>query len=130
MRTSRLWAAMPGCENTVIEGVDWHQEDTGDSAGERQLMVIVHVRPRRRLAGRCGICGRRRPGYDKGEGRRRRRALDPGTVRAELEAAAPRVAFGQPGQRPLPARFGRLWKQGRNVSQCRAGLAGARRPRP
>ena len=97
MRTSRLWAAMPGCENTVIEGVDWHQEDTGDSAGERQLTVTVHVRPRRRLAGRCGICGRRRPGYDKGEGRRRRRALDPGTVRAELEAAAPRVACPEHG---------------------------------
>jgi transposase len=88
---------MPGCENTVIEGVDWHQEDTGDSAGERQLTVTVHVRPRRRLAGRCGICGRRRPGYDKGEGRRRRRALDPGTVRAELEAAAPRVACPEHG---------------------------------
>src|ERR1019366_1212826 len=97
VRTSRLWAAMPGCENTVIEGVDWHQEDTGDSAGERQLTVTVHVRPRRRLAGRCGICGRRRPGYDKGEGRRRRRALDPGTVRAELEAAAPRVACPEHG---------------------------------
>ena len=97
MRTSRLWASMLGCENTVIEGVDWHEEDTPGGAGERQLLVTVHVRPRKRLAGRCGICGRRRPGYDKGEGRRRWRALDLGTVRAELEAAAPRVACPEHG---------------------------------
>jgi len=25
------------------------------------------------------------------------------------------VAFGQPGQRPLPVRFWRLWKQARNA---------------
>ena len=82
---------MLGCENTVIEGVDWREEDAGDGAGP-QLRVIVRVRPRKRLAGRCGICGVRRPGYDQGEGRRRWRALDLGPVRAELQAAAPRVS--------------------------------------
>ncbi len=92
MRTSRLWAQMLGCENTVIEAVDWHEED---DAG--QLAVTVHVRPARRLAGRCGICGKKRPGYDQGQGRRRWRALDLGPVRAELEAAAPRVACPQHG---------------------------------
>jgi hypothetical protein len=55
VRTSRLWARMPGCENTVIEGVDWHGEYAGDGAGERQLMVTVHVRPRKRQASRCGM---------------------------------------------------------------------------
>ena len=49
------------------------------------------VRPHRRWAGRCGICGRRCPGYDQGE-RRRWRALDLGAIRAELEGAAPRVS--------------------------------------
>jgi len=83
---------MLGCENTVIEGVDWHDENTRGGAGERQLTVTVHVRPRKRLASRCGVCGKRRPGCDAGGGRRRWRALDLGTVRAELEAAAPRVA--------------------------------------
>ena len=92
MRTSRLWAQMLGCENTVIEAVDRQEED---DAG--QLAVTVHVRPARRLAGRCGICGKKRPGYDQGDGRRRWRALDLGTVRAELEAAAPRVACPQHG---------------------------------
>src|SRR5216684_1124199 len=88
VRTSRLWAQMLGCENTVIEGVDWDQRD---DAGGGQLSITVHVRPVRRLAGRCPACGKKRPGYDQGDGRRRWRALDLGTVRAELEAAAPRV---------------------------------------
>ena len=91
MRTSRLWATMLGCENTVIEGVDWHEGNTG------QLAVTVHVRPGKRLAGRCPACGKKRPGYDQGQGRRRWRALDLGTVRAELEAAAPRVACPRHG---------------------------------
>ena len=90
MRTARLWAEMLGCENTVIERVEWRERGVaGDRPG---LSVIVHVRPRKRQAGRCGICGRKRPGYDQGEGRRRWRALDLGTVSAELEADAPRVA--------------------------------------
>jgi len=42
------------------------------------------------MCGRTGG-GRRAPGYDQGEGRRRRRAPDLGTVRAEIEADAPRV---------------------------------------
>ena len=52
---------------------------------------MVRVRPRRRDASRCGVCGRRAPGYDRGEGRRRWRALDLGATKAFVEAAAPRV---------------------------------------
>ena len=81
---------MLGCDNTVIEAVDW-LEDAGDGAG-RRLRVVVQVRPRARQAGRCGICGQKRPGYDRGQGRRRWRALDLGIVTAHLEADAPRVA--------------------------------------
>jgi transposase len=40
--------------------------------------VVVRVRPRLREASRCGVCGRRASGYDRGEGRRRWRALDLG----------------------------------------------------
>jgi transposase len=87
VRSSRLWAKLPGCENTVIEDIGW-DEDSGDGTG---LHIVVHVRPRKRLANRCGLCGKKRPGYDQGEGRRRWRALDLGTVRAHLEADAPRV---------------------------------------
>jgi transposase len=92
VRTSRLWAKMLGCANTVIERVEWDEEGLG-----QRLSVVVHVRPYRRLASRCGICGAKCPGYDGGEGRRRWRALDLGTVRAELEAAAPRVACRRHG---------------------------------
>ena len=33
MRSSRLWGKLLGCENTVIEDVDWHEEDGGDGTG-------------------------------------------------------------------------------------------------
>jgi len=57
---------------------------------EREL--VVAVRPHRRQRGRCGVCGRRSPGYDAGDGRRRWRALDLGSTPTHLEAEAPRVA--------------------------------------
>jgi transposase len=87
---------MLGCDNAVIEGVDWQQADPGDGSGPR-LAVVVRVRPRARQAGRCGVCGRKRPGYDQGAGRRRWRALDVGTVTAYLEADAPRVSCPRHG---------------------------------
>jgi len=52
---------------------------------------VVAVRPAWRERRRCGVCRRRCPGYDGGEGRRRWRALDLGTIRCYLEAEAPRV---------------------------------------
>jgi transposase len=53
--------------------------------------IVVRVRPRRRDVSRCGVCGRRTRGYDRGEGARRWRALDLGSTRAYVEAEAPRV---------------------------------------
>lgn len=85
MRSSRVWARLLGCENTVIEDVDWQE----DGSGPR---LIVHVRPYERSGQRCGLCGKKRPRYDRGQGRRRWRALDLGSVRAYLEADAPRVS--------------------------------------
>jgi transposase len=55
-------------------------------------VLVVRARPGARQRSRCGVCGRRSPGYDRGEGRRRWRALDLGTTRALVEATAPRVA--------------------------------------
>ncbi|MCA1698724.1 MAG: ISL3 family transposase, partial [Actinobacteria bacterium] len=52
---------------------------------------VVSVRPGSREKHRCGVCGRRCPREDSGEGRRRWRALDLGTTFAYLEADAPRV---------------------------------------
>ena len=88
MRQSTIWAALLGVEKTVVEAVAFD--------GDEETLV-VSVRPRRRSAGRCGVCRRRCPGYDQGEGRRRWRALDLGTFRAFLEADARRVSCPEHG---------------------------------
>ena len=82
MRFKRVWARLLGVEHTVIEDV--FVDEASDA-------IVVCVRPTRSRRGRCGVCGRKRPGYDQGEGRRRWRALDLGVVRAFVEADAPRV---------------------------------------
>lgn len=82
MRNVSLWRSLFGVEKTVIEDVEF------DEVAE---VVVAHVRPMKRERGRCGICRRRSPWYDAGAGRRRWRALDLGTVWAELEADTPRV---------------------------------------
>jgi transposase len=73
-------APLLGVEKTVVESIEF---DEG--------VVVASVRPTRRAAGRCGRCDRRSPWYDRGEGRRRWRALGLGTVQVWLEADAPRV---------------------------------------
>jgi transposase len=66
----------------VVESVDL------DEVAEA---VIVAVRPRRGARRRCPHCRRRCPGFDRGAGRRRWRALDLGVMKAFIEADAPRV---------------------------------------
>ena len=86
MRNSRLWRALLGVDKrAVIEEIEF------DDDGADGEVVVAHVRPRRGARGRCGRCGRKAPSYDRGEGRRRWRGLDLGTVRVWLEADAPRV---------------------------------------
>jgi transposase len=83
---------MPGIESgTVIEEVIWEEAPAVLAGGAPRITITAHVRAHKRRAPRCGICGRPAPGYDQGDGRRRWRALDLGTIRAELEADAPRV---------------------------------------
>jgi transposase len=81
VRGTRVWARLLGLQRAVVEGV-W----VGDE-GE----VVVAARPNWRERERCGVCRRRSPGFDLGEGRRRWRALDLGTSLAFVEADAPRV---------------------------------------
>jgi transposase len=59
--------------------------------------IVVAVRPVWRERDRCGVCRRRGPGFDLGEGRRRWRALDLGTTLAFVEADAPRVTCRRHG---------------------------------
>jgi Domain of unknown function DUF11 len=69
VRNARLWAGLLGVEKTVVERVVF---DEGEG------VIVASVRPGRGQRWRCGICRRRSPGYDRGEGRRRWRALDLG----------------------------------------------------
>jgi transposase len=69
-----------GIERAVVEDVRVELET-----------VVVSVRAKSREKHRCGVCGRRCPREDGGEGRRRWRALDLGTTLVFVEADAPRV---------------------------------------
>ncbi|MCO4265343.1 transposase, partial [Pseudarthrobacter sp. MDT3-26] len=82
MQDARLWRTLLGVEKTVVESIDL--EDDGG-------FLIASVRPTGSMRNRCGICQRRSPKYDQGEGLRRWRSLDLGTVQVWLQAAAPRI---------------------------------------
>ena len=88
MRSARVWKRLLGVEHTVIEQILF-DEDAG--------ALVAMVRPTRSRRRRCPLCGRRCPGYDQGQGRRRWRALDLGTIPAFLEADAPRIACAEHG---------------------------------
>jgi len=81
VRGTRVWAGLLGLKLVVVEDV--YCGDQGE--------VVVAVRPMWRERDRCGVCRRRSPGFDMGEGRRRWRALDLGRAFAYVEADAPRV---------------------------------------
>ena len=80
MRLASIWRWILGVEDTVIEEVV--------PDGDR---LVVKVRPKRRAKWRCGRCLRRCRTYDRGDRRRRWRALDLGYVPVYLEAESPRV---------------------------------------
>ena len=82
VRNASIWRALLCVESTVVEDVEFD--------GEAQVLV-AHVRPRRAHRGRCGTCGSGAAWYDRGQGRRRWRGLDMGTIQVFLEADAPRV---------------------------------------
>jgi transposase len=91
-----LWRAVVGVDRRmVIEDVEF------DEPAE---VVVVHVRVRGR-----GRCGRRSGRYDRGEGRRRWRALDLGTTREFVEAAAPRVNCREHGPTVEGLPRGQAW---------------------
>ncbi|MGH2884920.1 MAG: ISL3 family transposase [Solirubrobacteraceae bacterium] len=87
MRQRRVWALLLGIDRAVVEGV----EIDADGA------LIIAVRPKAVERDRCGVCRRRCPGFDLGEGRRRWRTLDVGTTLSYLEADAPRVTCRRHG---------------------------------
>ncbi len=82
MRERSVWERACGLTRTVVESVDF------DEAVDA---VIVSVRPAAKAKNRCGRCGRKSPRFDRGDGRRRWRALDLGSTKVFVEADAPRV---------------------------------------
>lgn len=89
MLSKRAWARIVGVDRAVvIEAVDFEE-----AAGE----VVVRCRLQAGAVRRCGRCSARSRRYDHGEGRRRWRALDAGTMRVFLEADAPRVSCREHG---------------------------------
>jgi transposase len=87
VRSTRVWARLLGLQRVVVEDVLIGDEDE----------IVVVVRPGWRERDRCGLCRRRSPGFDQGEGPRRWRALDLGASRAFVQAEAPRVTCGRHG---------------------------------
>ena len=87
MRGIRVWARLLGLRRAVVEDVRIGE------AGE----VVVAARPDWRERDRCGVCRRRSPGFDLGDGRRRWRALDLGSTLAFVEAESPRVTCRRHG---------------------------------
>ena len=79
-----------GVEQATVEDV-WFEESGGES------VAVVAVRVWKRQRSRCGVCRRRCPGYDAGDGRRRWRTLDLGLMVTFVEADAPRVTCRRPG---------------------------------
>ena len=69
-----------GVERTVIERGELEEDD--------EAVIVVHVRPWWRQPAPAGFAA---AGHERGEGRRRWRALDLGVTKAFIEADAPRV---------------------------------------
>jgi len=88
VRQSRVWGRLLGIEHAVVQRLEFDED---------AQLLVAHVRPSASRRSRCGRCGRRCRGYDRGEGRRRWRTLDLGAVRAVLEADAPRVRCPEHG---------------------------------
>ena len=88
MRQCRVWVKGLGLAGAVVEGAR-EEPETG--------ALVVTVRLGWRDRDRCGLCRRRCPGFDRGEGPRRWRALDLGSTVTWLEAESPRVSCPEHG---------------------------------
>ena len=85
MTISSLAKFIAGVNRMVVENVEIENPDTSPT-------IIISVRPTKRDSCRCGICGKKCSGYDKGNGKRRWRALDIGnSSKVYLESNSPRV---------------------------------------
>ena len=83
MTISSLAKMLVGVNNIVVENLDFSANDNE---------IVISVRPYKRDQCRCGICGRKAPRYDWGNGLRKWRAMDIGnSVKVYVESKAIRV---------------------------------------
>ena len=87
MRIKALIQTLTGTSYIVCESIET------DAAGT--INIIAH--PDRKSQYRCGICGKKSPGYDNGNGTRKWRCLDTGDAKAYIVAKAPRVCCKKHG---------------------------------
>jgi transposase len=80
VRACSVLRRLLGSEKTVVLGVEFDQG-----------VLVIGARPAKRVAHRCGVCGRRSPGYDQGQGMRDWRALDFGATVVVIRSKATRV---------------------------------------
>ena len=80
---SSLAKMLVGVNNIVVENLDFSADDNE---------IVISARPYKRDQCRCGICGRKAPRYDWGNGLRKWRAMDIGnSVKVYVESKAIRV---------------------------------------
>ena len=85
MTITSLAKFIAGVKRMVVENVEIENPETNPT-------IIISVRPAKRDTCRCGICGKKCSRYDKGNGRRRWRAMDIGnSCKVYLESDSPRV---------------------------------------
>lgn len=98
MRRNRVFGRAVGGPDLVVENVTIEVE-TRQQRKETtaQEVLVFRVRPTAGQARRCSQCRLLCPGYDAGVGLRRWRTLDVGTMKAYLEARAPRVSCREHG---------------------------------
>jgi len=81
----------------VVEDVSIEIETSRGRNPVTSEVLVLSVRPKASQASRCSRCRKRCPGYDGGDGMRRWRTLDVGTMKAYLQATAPRVDCAEHG---------------------------------
>ncbi len=79
MRSANMFLGALGVERAVMEDCIFEPQPSGQQA------YVVRGRPTKKEQGRCAVCSRRCPGYDRGDEVRRWRAMDLGMCMTWVE---------------------------------------------
>jgi transposase len=84
MRSAKVFPGELGAERAVMQDRVFAPLPTGQQA------YVVRVRPTQKEQSSCAVCSHRYPGYDRGDGLRRWRAMDLGMYMTWVETEVPR----------------------------------------